>query len=955
MKKLMSSISWSIPPSSWGDPTGKIAWKRPTSKSKKSAVCGRDNDIGKGGSSIVRAPSTREKAIVGSDGRTTTTTRTSKSTSTGGVAASSRLSGKPVGGALGGDIDNPEQLFEDPVTEYDGAADEDYDGGGVLLVSQEDLSTTNTLLSTEQGSDCASCRAPSTRLARATSTQLQEQNFREGSTPCPPRRILKWKAALPPATCRHPRVYLDLEEHQSHDVDLLPKIQEQVLGEHQEHEHLVEEQIVDFHCDIVSVTWHRTEGQLQIEFSAVGEASADLGADVVDVQLGKPMKAARVITPFAELRPISFLQHSYRKCEIRQQDSKDGDDMSEGVSSSFFEDVSPRPRSNEGEEHHPPPPSEQARSGGGSVADAAASPPCDEGKERSSSTSPAGTRTTPIRVLPPGTPLAASNANTTTRRTSTASTAAPSSTSRSSSTSPQYHINLHVVRRREVIEGTLRFALSESQVHEEGRASRGQELFLFEFAPGWTLLPLDSYLQLGRSRRSSSKESRSKTSTPSQALPAIFRNTSLSSSRASAMSGTGTRLINTDPHCSSTLHAPPQQQHITTLQLMDDTVRFRVIDAHWVTAASMSGGYNEQLMELRITCCTMIKQDEHLQKANVARRREQEFLDEKIDLHRELLLKGCRLLILQQELPNYNSSGAVGKSSSEHSTSSDIKQDALPLLSLDATEVRTHALELEDVFNKTIPTRTFLHQMQFDLSRSDVETIRRKTFYMMENKINNAAASSTATGTFNTAAQDNYSASSSMNPFNINHNNLTMTTSIASFLFDCCFLKFEGSLVNGPLRVAPVLPLKRFLEEDPSRIAWGELLRQDDYIMQRLHREQMMEDQQQSMLATSSQVVPNLSGSSADEPTSNSSSSRMCCIPVDQPRSRPPNVDMNKNVCVICMTNRVSATFVHPPTGHNVCCLSCANRLFDSDAPFCPVCRLPIACVVETFGAASLL
>jgi len=52
--------------------------------------------------------------------------------------------------------------------------------------------------------------------------------------------------------------------------------------------------------------------------------------------------------------------------------------------------------------------------------------------------------------------------------------------------------------------------------------------------------------------------------------------------------------------------------------------------------------------------------------------------------------------------------------------------------------------------------------------------------------------------------------------------------------------------------------------------------------------------------------------------------------------------------CIICVTERKTAGFLHGNTVHQACCLHCANGVKTKGQP-CPVCRLPIERVVQIF------
>lgn len=52
--------------------------------------------------------------------------------------------------------------------------------------------------------------------------------------------------------------------------------------------------------------------------------------------------------------------------------------------------------------------------------------------------------------------------------------------------------------------------------------------------------------------------------------------------------------------------------------------------------------------------------------------------------------------------------------------------------------------------------------------------------------------------------------------------------------------------------------------------------------------------------------------------------------------------------CVICLSDKKTATIVHGETGHVACCLTCA-RILKARGDRCPVCRLPIDLVIQQF------
>ncbi|XP_068708654.1 E3 ubiquitin-protein ligase Mdm2-like isoform X1 [Montipora capricornis] len=54
------------------------------------------------------------------------------------------------------------------------------------------------------------------------------------------------------------------------------------------------------------------------------------------------------------------------------------------------------------------------------------------------------------------------------------------------------------------------------------------------------------------------------------------------------------------------------------------------------------------------------------------------------------------------------------------------------------------------------------------------------------------------------------------------------------------------------------------------------------------------------------------------------------------------------DLCVICLTQPRNASLVHGRTGHQVCCIGCAERLKENKKK-CPVCRKKIKLVVKNF------
>jgi len=54
--------------------------------------------------------------------------------------------------------------------------------------------------------------------------------------------------------------------------------------------------------------------------------------------------------------------------------------------------------------------------------------------------------------------------------------------------------------------------------------------------------------------------------------------------------------------------------------------------------------------------------------------------------------------------------------------------------------------------------------------------------------------------------------------------------------------------------------------------------------------------------------------------------------------------------CLICLTEKRTATIVHGGTGHIACCLTC-SRILKARGDKCPVCRLPIDSIIQQFWA----
>ena len=57
----------------------------------------------------------------------------------------------------------------------------------------------------------------------------------------------------------------------------------------------------------------------------------------------------------------------------------------------------------------------------------------------------------------------------------------------------------------------------------------------------------------------------------------------------------------------------------------------------------------------------------------------------------------------------------------------------------------------------------------------------------------------------------------------------------------------------------------------------------------------------------------------------------------------------DSNNCIVCLDAPKAASFIHGTTAHLVCCLKCAESISRQRNAACPVCRLPIDSIVQTF------
>lgn len=68
----------------------------------------------------------------------------------------------------------------------------------------------------------------------------------------------------------------------------------------------------------------------------------------------------------------------------------------------------------------------------------------------------------------------------------------------------------------------------------------------------------------------------------------------------------------------------------------------------------------------------------------------------------------------------------------------------------------------------------------------------------------------------------------------------------------------------------------------------------------------------------------------------------------DNKSSKTKDSAFSPDLCVICLVQPRNASLVHGRTGHQVCCIGCAEKLKESKKK-CPVCRRKIKLVVKNF------
>ena len=97
-------------------------------------------------------------------------------------------------------------------------------------------------------------------------------------------------------------------------------------------------------------------------------------------------------------------------------------------------------------------------------------------------------------------------------------------------------------------------------------------------------------------------------------------------------------------------------------------------------------------------------------------------------------------------------------------------------------------------------------------------------------------------------------------------------------------------------------------------------------------------------LLQSQQVCQKYDAANAKLPSSSRNS-----LQQQQQRAAPPTHNKDDK-CLICLTEVRNSTIVHGETGHIACCLICA-RVLRARGDRCPVCRLPIDCIIQQFWA----
>ena len=61
-----------------------------------------------------------------------------------------------------------------------------------------------------------------------------------------------------------------------------------------------------------------------------------------------------------------------------------------------------------------------------------------------------------------------------------------------------------------------------------------------------------------------------------------------------------------------------------------------------------------------------------------------------------------------------------------------------------------------------------------------------------------------------------------------------------------------------------------------------------------------------------------------------------------------PFITTKSQKCIICLHNDINSVFIHDSTGHSICCLTCANHIFEKNKK-CPICRSDIEKIIQLF------
>lgn len=97
----------------------------------------------------------------------------------------------------------------------------------------------------------------------------------------------------------------------------------------------------------------------------------------------------------------------------------------------------------------------------------------------------------------------------------------------------------------------------------------------------------------------------------------------------------------------------------------------------------------------------------------------------------------------------------------------------------------------------------------------------------------------------------------------------------------------------------------------------------------------------------SSSVEENFQGQSHSSRQASSAESAKQTVTQNSENKHPESA-FTPDLCVICLTQPRNASIVHGRTGHQVCCIGCAEKLKEGKKK-CPVCRKKIKLVVKNF------